>query len=338
MIEDREIAGEPLPAIERVAIVGGGAWGTALALAAARAGRETVLVVRDAGVAEAINTRRENPVRLPGLALDPPLRATTDALEAGGADAVVLAVPAQATRAAAAALAPFVAAGTPVVLAAKGIERATGALLADVLAEAAPGSVAAVLSGPSFAIDVARGLPTAVTVACADGAVADALAAALASPAFRPYASTDVVGVEVGGALKNVLAIACGIVVGRGLGASAQAALTARAFAEMGRLAAALGGRPETVTGLSGLGDLVLTASSRQSRNFCYGIALGEGRPPSEHGPLVEGASTAPVAAALATTLGVELPITAAVAAVVEGRLSIDAAIEGLLARPLKRE
>lgn len=337
-IDAREIAGPPPPAIERVAVVGGGAWGTALALAAARAGRETVLVVRDAAVAEAINMRRENPARLPGLVLDPPLRATTDLPEAGAADAVVLSVPAQATRAAAAALSPFLSPGTPVVLAAKGIERASGALLADVLVEAAPGAVPAVLSGPSFAADVARGLPTAVTIACADGALADALAAALASPAFRPYASDDVVGVEVGGALKNVLAIACGIVVGRGLGASAQAALTARAFAEMGRLAAALGGRPETVTGLSGLGDLVLTASSRQSRNFSCGIALGEGRPLSDHGPLVEGALTAPVAAALATTLGVELPITAAVAAVVEGRLSIAAAIEGLLARPLKRE
>jgi glycerol-3-phosphate dehydrogenase (NAD(P)+) len=324
--------------LERVAVVGGGAWGTALALAAARAGRDVVLVVRDPAVAKAVNERHENPARLPGLTLDPPIRATTDLSEVADADIVILAVPAQSTRAAASGLAAHLRPGTPLVVAAKGIERGSGLLLAAVAAEAAPGAVPAVLSGPSFAADVARGLPTAVTIATADGALADALAAALASPAFRPYASTDVVGVEVGGALKNVLAIACGIVVGRGLGASAQAALTARAFAELGRLAAALGGRPETVTGLSGLGDLVLTASSRQSRNFSFGIALGEGRAPSATGPLVEGALTAPVAAALAARLRVDVPITAAVAAVIDGTLSIDAAIEGLLARPLKRE
>jgi glycerol-3-phosphate dehydrogenase (NAD(P)+) len=324
--------------IERVGVVGAGAWGTALALAARRAGRDVVLYGRDAATVAAVAGRRENPRHLPGIRLDPPIAATEDMAEAVRSDAVILAVPAQATAAVAAALAPLLAAGTPVVLAAKGFDRATGRLLSDVLAAAAPAAVPAVLSGPSFAADVARGLPTAVTVAAADGALADALAAALAGPAFRPYASTDLVGVQVGGALKNVLAIACGIVVGRGLGASAQAALTARAFAELSRLVAAMGGRAETPTGLSGLGDLVLTATSRQSRNFSYGIALGEGRAPAADGPLVEGAATASVAVTLARAHGVELPIVEAVAAVIEGRLSIDVAIEGLLARPLRRE
>jgi len=335
----------PAAPFRRIGVVGAGAWGTALALAAARAGRDTLLWGRDAAVVAAIAGERRNPAYLPGIVLDPPLAATTDLAAAAAADVVILAVPAQSTGAVAAALAAHLAPGTPVVLAAKGFDRATARLLSEVLAEAAPTAIPAVLSGPSFAVDVARGLPTAVTVAAADGDLADALAAALAGPAFRPYAATDLVGVQVGGALKNVLAIASGIVVGRGLGASAQAALTARAFAELGRLVAAMGGRPETPMGLSGLGDLVLTATSRQSRNFSFGIALGEGRPgggsPGDGaggGPLVEGAATAAVAVALARRHGVELPITEAVAAVIAGRLTIEAAAEGLMARPLKRE
>lgn len=332
---------EPAPQVETVGIVGGGAWGTALALAAARAGRRPLLWARDPATVTAINLSRENPRHLPGIRLDPPVAATLDLDEAAGCDLVVLATPAQTTRAVAADLAGRLRPGTPVVLSAKGFEAGTGRLLADVLAEVAPAAVPAVLSGPSFAADVARGLPTAVTVAAADIALADAVAAAFAGPSFRPYASDDVIGVEVGGALKNVLAIASGVVVGRGLGASAQAALVARAFAELVRLAVALGGRAETLTGLSGLGDLFLTTSSRQSRNFAYGIALGEGRAvegPDEAGPLVEGAKTAPVAVAIARRLGVDLPITEAVAGLVEGRVSVDEVMAGLLARPLKRE
>lgn len=332
---------ETLPAIGSIGVVGAGAWGTALALAAARAGRSVTLWARDAETVAAIATRRENPRHLAGIPLDPPLAATTDLAAACAADAIILATPAQTTRSVAASLAPFVRRGTPVVLAAKGFEAGTRRLLADVLAEALPAGVPAALSGPSFAADVARGLPTAVTIAAVDGALADRLAAALASPSFRPYASDDLVGVEIGGALKNVLAIASGVVVGRGLGASAQAALTARAFAELQRFAAALGGRPETLTGLSGLGDLLLTASSRQSRNFSFGIALGEGRRPhldDPGAPLVEGAATAPVAAAIAAEHHVEVPIVAAVAALIAGRIDVAAAIEGLMARPLKRE
>lgn len=328
-------------ALASVGVVGGGAWGTALALAAARAGRSVTLWARDAAVVEAINGRSENPAHLPGVRLEPALAATADLARAAAADLVVLSTPAQTTRELAGALAPLMRPATPLLITAKGFEAGTGLLLADVVAQAAPAAVPAVLSGPSFAADVARSLPTAVTVAAADIALAEAVARALASPSFRPYASDDVTGVEVGGALKNVLAIASGIVIGRGLGASAQAALIARAFAELTRLAVALGGRAETLTGLSGFGDLVLTATSRQSRNFTFGVALGEGGSAtalSDRGPLVEGAKTAPVALAMARRLGIDAPVTAAVAALVEGRAGVDQVIGELLARPLKRE
>lgn len=327
----------------RIAVLGGGAWGTALALVAARAGREVCLWARDAGTVEAIRSTRENPAYLPGIALDPPLDATTDlATAVMGADVVLLVTPAQTTRAMTSALAPHLRPGTPVVLCAKGIERDTGLLLADVLAQEIPAAVPAVLSGPSFAADVARGLPTAVTVAAKDGALADALSLALASPKFRPYAATDIAGVQIGGALKNVLAIACGAVAGKAWGASALAALTARGFAELTRLGLALGGARETLTGLSGLGDLVLTCGSAQSRNFAFGQALGEGRTVAEMtgggGKLAEGAASAAIAVELGRRHGIDLPICEAVAEVLAGRLSLDAALEALMTRPLKRE
>ena len=330
-----------MSAIARIGVIGGGAWGTALALSARRAGRDVVLYARDAEAVAAINAGRGNPAHLPGIPLDPPIRATTDMSEAAGCDAVLLVTPAQTTAAVVPEVARRARPGTPLVLCAKGIERATGRLLSDVLAEAAPGFPRAALSGPGFATDVARGLPTAVTIAADDPALADRLAAALAGPTFRPYASSDLTGVEIGGSLKNVLAIACGIVAGRGLGASAQSALIARAFAELTRLGLALGARAETLTGLSGLGDLVLTATNLQSRNFAFGIALGKGEvsigaPTS--GPLVEGAATAPVAVAMGERHGVELPVCKAVADVLSGRITIDGAIEALLSRPLKRE
>lgn len=228
------------------------------------------------------------------------------------------------------------------ILCAKGIERDTGLLLGDVLAEAAPGVVPAVLSGPSFAGDVARGLPTAVTIAAEDGDIADRLSAALASPQFRPYAATDLTGVQIGGALKNVLAIACGAVAGKEWGASALAALTARGFAELTRLGLALGAKPETLGGLSGLGDLVLTCGSAQSRNFAFGQRLGEGASVAslmaEGHKLAEGVHSATVAGTLAARHGVELPICRAVSAVLENRLSIDDALTDLMTRPLKRE
>jgi glycerol-3-phosphate dehydrogenase (NAD(P)+) len=322
-----------------IGIIGGGAWGTALAIVAARAGRPVTLWARDAGTVEAINARHENPAYLPGIALDPAIVATAVIAEATAADVVTLAVPAQQIRAVAALAAPHVAAGTPLVVAAKGLEQGTARRMSEVIAEAAPPATPAVLSGPSFASDVARGLPTAVTIAAADEALALELCRLLGGPSFRPYAETDLIGVEIGGAVKNVLAIAAGMVAGRNLGASALAALVARGFAELRRLAEALGGRPETLMGLSGLGDLVLTCSGPQSRNFAYGETVGAGgsRTGSPH-RLVEGIATAAVARDLAGRHGVAVPVVEAVAAILDGTLSIDAAIEGLMARPLKRE
>ncbi|MBT9289566.1 NAD(P)H-dependent glycerol-3-phosphate dehydrogenase [Prosthecodimorpha staleyi] len=326
----------------RVGVFGGGAWGTALALVAARAGRTVTLWARDPDVVAELGSAGTNAKFLPGIRLDPRFGATGDLAAAAAADILIAAVPAQATRGLLRDLAAHVRPGVPVLVAAKGIERGTDALMTEIVAAELPGRPAAVLSGPSFADDVARGLPTALTVAAADGDLAERLSAALVSPSFRPYAATDVVGVQVGGALKNVIAIASGIVVGRGLGASAQAALTARGFAELGRLARALGAEPETLMGLSGLGDLVLSATSRQSRNFSLGIGIGEGRPVAAltgtGAKLAEGAFTASVALDLAQRHGVDLPITGAVAAVLAGRLSVDAAVEGLMTRPLRRE
>ena len=326
---------------DRIGVVGGGSWGTALALVAARAGREVTLYARDRDTVRSINRSGETP-RLPGITLDPALHATGDLEEAVDADAVLLVTPAQTTRALALQMKPFLASGTSVVLCAKGLEHGSGALLSDVLADALPEAATAVLSGPSFATDVAKGLPTAVTIASEDAGLADGLARALASDSFRPYSSIDVTGVQIGGALKNVLAIPCGAIVGRGLGASAQAALTARGFAELSRLAKAMGARTETLTGLSGLGDLVLTASSPQSRNMAFGIEIGRGRTVAElMGPgakLVEGVHTAPVAVELGKRRGVELPICEAVADVLAGRLSVDEALQVLMSRPLKRE
>ena len=334
---------DPRSPLDTVAVIGAGAWGTALALVALRAGRVVRLWSREPEIVAEIGDCGTNSAYLGDLRLDAGLRATTDlaaALE--HADLVILAVPAQASRPVAAEIAAKGAPGTPVVSAAKGLEYGTHATMTEVIAAEIPHAVAGVLSGPSFAADVARGLPTAVTVAAAEDATAEAIARALSSSSFRPYASHDLVGVQIGGALKNVLAIASGIVAGRGLGASAQAALTARGFAELTRLGRALGAEPETMMGLSGLGDLVLTATSPQSRNFSLGLAIGAGGSVAElTGPgcrLAEGAHTAAVAVAFAAGLGVELPITAAVADVVAERLDVAGAIDRLMSRPLKRE
>jgi glycerol-3-phosphate dehydrogenase (NAD(P)+) len=237
-------------------------------------------------------------------------------------------------------LAQTMVAGSPLIACAKGIEHGTHKFMTEIIAEYAPNAVPAILSGPSFAADVARGLPTAVTLAAADGQIAQALAQAMASASFRPYHSTDVRGVEIGGATKNVLAIAAGIVTGRGLGASASAALTTRGFAELVRFGKAYGAKPETMAGLSGLGDLILTCSSPQSRNFSFGVALGKGEKPSSaaHGKLAEGAFTAPVLLEMAREKNIEMPISAAVAAILAGQLSVDKAIESLLTRPIKAE
>jgi len=324
--------------IERVGIVGGGAWGTALALVAARAGRTVTLWARDPDAVEAINRHRENRRYLPGVIFDAPVAATGDLATVLAADAILLAVPAQTVRSVALAAAPHIKEGIPLVVTAKGLERGTGKRMSEVLAETAPGAVPAILSGPSFAGDVARRLPTAVTIAAGVEEAALDLCRALGHAAFRPYAETDIVGVEIGGAVKNVFAIAAGIVAGRQLGASALAALIARSFAELRRFADALGARPATLMGLSGLGDLVLTCSGPQSRNFAFGQSIGSGQSLSAPHPLVEGIETASVARDLARRHGIEMPIVEAVAGILAGRLDIDVVIEGLMNRPLKRE
>lgn len=328
----------PYPAI---GVVGAGAWGTALALVAHAAGRKVTLWAREPEVAAAVAEKGENSLFLPGIPLPPELSLTRELAGAVQAGAVLVVVPAQHIRTMLREMAGFLRPGTPLVLCAKGIEGGSGLLLPEVLAEELPQAVPGVLSGPSFARDVARGLPTAVTVA-APSLHAARLQASLAGPALRPYSSDDVIGAAIGGAAKNVYAIGCGIVEGSGLGESARAALLARSFAEMYRLGLALGARRETLMGLSGLGDLVLSATSPTSRNFALGVALGRGDPLNEAlgtgKPLAEGAATAPALMARAAREGVELPIAEAVAGVLSGALSAGEAIEGLMARPLRAE
>lgn len=325
--------------LETVSVIGGGAWGTALAQAAAMAGRSVSLVVRDADKAARINSSRCNEAALPGQALSP---AVTAVAEAAPADIVILAVPAQATRGLLAALDPALLAGRPVVLSAKGLETGTLARQSEILADMAPDAMGFVLSGPSFAADVAAGRPTAVTLAGDDASDASDLALALAGPSFRPYAADDRIGVEIAGALKNVYALACGAVEGANLGASARAALIARGYAEMARMVTAMGGSAHTLTGLAGLGDLTLTCTSIQSRNYQFGMALGAGCRTGDilagGAALAEGVATAPVAAALARSLDVEVPLIDAVDAVITGKSEIAAIVAGLMSRPLKKE
>ena len=325
--------------LETVSVIGGGAWGTALAQAAAMAGRSVSLVVRDADKAARINSSRCNEAALPGQALSP---AVTAVAEAAPADIVILAVPAQATRGLLAALDPALLAGRPVVLSAKGLETGTLARQSEILADMVPDAMGFVLSGPSFAADVAAGRPTAVTLAGEDASDASDLASALAGPSFRPYAADDRIGVEIAGALKNVYALACGAVEGANLGASARAALIARGYAEMARMVTAMGGSAHTLTGLAGLGDLTLTCTSIQSRNYQFGMALGAGRRTGDilagGAALAEGVATAPVAAALARRLDVEVPLIDAVDAVITGKSEIAAIVAGLMSRPLKKE
>ena len=328
-----------------IGVIGGGAWGTALAQIAARAGdgaRRVTLWARETEVVEAVNTAHENRTFLPGIELDSAIHATTSLAEAATADALFLVTPAQHLRATCTGLSAALRAGTPAVICAKGVEQGTMKLLTDVLAEAMPKATPAVLSGPSFAAEVARGLPTAITLACADEATGHALVAAIGLPTFRPYYSTDLVGAEIGGAVKNVMAIACGIVEGRKFGASARAALTTRGFAEMTRLGLALGAQLETLTGLSGLGDLILTCNSPQSRNMSLGIALGEGKTLEEvlgaRVSVSEGVFSATAVVDLAARHGIEMPIAQAVAAIVTGKAKIDEAITALLTRPFTKE
>ena len=322
-----------------ISVLGAGAWGTALANVAARAGHDVCLWGRSSRAMDDLSKLRENP-RLPGVKLEARVAPGSDLQQAAKADLVLCVVPAQNTRELAAQLKSHVASSIPLVLCSKGIERGTRKFMNEVLRDELPANPIAVLSGPSFAADVSRGLPTAVTLAADQEDLAREVAAALSSPSFRLYHSDDLRGVEIGGAAKNVLAIACGIAAGRGLGASAGAALVARGFAELQRFGAAFGARPETLMGLSGLGDLVLTCSSTQSRNFSFGLALGRGESPQEAAlsGLAEGAFTAPVLVEMAEEKGVDLPVSKAVAAIVSGALTVDRAVEALLARPARAE
>jgi glycerol-3-phosphate dehydrogenase (NAD(P)+) len=325
-----------MPSFKSVGVIGAGAWGTALAGVAARAGRDVFLYARSSLHAAEIAATRENR-KLSGARLDPSVRVTNDLALAAGADIILIATPAQQLREAVALLAPHLVGAKPVIATAKGIERGTHKFMTEVIAEAAPRAIPAILSGPSFAEDVARGLPTAVTLAAKDEVLASLLVQALGSATFRPYHTTDVRGVEIGGAAKNVLAIAAGIVAGRKFGASAQAALTTRGFSELVRLGRACGARGETMAGLSGLGDLILTCSSPQSRNLALGVALGRGEArPREK--LAEGEFTAPVLVELAASQNVDMPVSNAVAAILSGAVTIDEAIESLLTRPFKAE
>ena len=328
--------------MKRAGVIGGGAWGTALAQVCARAGLEAVLWAREPDVVEAINAAHENALFLPGVALDASIRATGDFADLSDSDLILAVPPAQHMRATLVAFAAHARAGLPVMLCAKGIEQGSLKLMTEVLAEAIPQATPAVLSGPSFAGEVARGLPTAVTLACSEEGCGRDLVKAIATPTFRPYLATDMVGAEAGGAVKNVLAIACGIVEGRGLGRSAHAALITRGFAELTRLAVALGGEAETVAGLCGLGDLVLTCSSPQSRNMSVGLALGGGETLDQAlaGKLsvAEGVASAPAVRQLAARLGVDMPVSQAVAGILAGELGVGEAIAKLLSRPLREE
>jgi len=329
--------GNPGKGSWRVTVLGGGAWGTALALAMLRAGHKVRLFARDPETVAAIG-RGQNPRYLPGIAIAPGIEATSDIATAlSGADCVLAVTPAQSLRATLAAAKDHMPDGIPLVLCAKGIERDTGALLSAIVEEILPRNPVAALSGPSFATDVARGLPTAVVVAAHDEALAADLAARFSAENLRCYSSDDLIGVEIGGALKNVFAIAAGAVTGAGLGASAQAAMVTRGFVELRRIGAAFGARPETLMGLSGLGDLLLTCSSTQSRNFAYGLALGQGKALAGL-PLAEGVPTAAIAARIAAERGIDAPIITAVAAILDGAITIRQAVTALMTRPLKTE
>ncbi|RZJ03970.1 MAG: NAD(P)-dependent glycerol-3-phosphate dehydrogenase [Brevundimonas sp.] len=323
-------------------VIGAGAWGTALAQVAGWAGLDVLLQAREPEVVESIRERRINEAFLPGIVLDDHVSVTSELSALAACDVILAVPPAQHMRSTLTAFAAHHRAGVPVILCSKGVERGSLKLMTDVLAETLPNAPAAVLSGPSFAGEVARGLPSAVTLACADEALGEELMWTLSAPGFRPYLASDLIGAEVGGAIKNVLAIACGMAEGRGLGRSAHAALITRGFAEMTRMGVALGGQAETVAGLCGLGDLVLTCSSPQSRNMSLGLALGQGQTVEQalagKRSVAEGYESAPAVRELAAKMGVDMPISLAVAALLNGETTVEAVIDNLLSRPLKAE
>lgn len=328
--------------MDSIGIVGAGAWGTALAATVRRAGRTVTLWAREPELAHSINANRRNTLYLPDVELDEGIRATSDLAEVAAADVVLLVTPAQHLGAVARDLAPVWRPGAPAVICAKGIEQGSHAMMTEVVERALPQAAIAVLSGPTFAIEVARGLPTAVTLACADAELGQRLVEAVGTPSFRPYLSDDLAGAEIGGAVKNVLAIACGIVEGRGFGDNARAALITRGMAELTRLAVAKGGRAETLMGLAGLGDLILTASSTQSRNYSLGFAMGQGRALAdilaERRAVTEGVWSAGAVVELAASLDIEMPICAGVDAVINKKVPLDDVIRALLSRPFRAE
>jgi glycerol-3-phosphate dehydrogenase (NAD(P)+) len=328
--------------IRSVSVVGGGAWGTALAQTLSHGGSSITMWAREPEIVDDINTRHVNRTFLPGVELNPSIRATHDLGNVAHADTILAVVPAQHLREVMAKLSGQIAPDTPVILCAKGIEQSTGKFMGDVLEEIAPHVMRVVLSGPSFAADVARGLPSALTLACRNETAGRALSAALSSRQMRLYWSSDVLGAELGGAVKNVLAIAAGIVAGRGLGASAHAAIVTRGFAELRRFGEVMGARPETLLGLSGLGDLILTCGSPQSRNMSLGRALGEGRTLADilggRAAVTEGIYTCKVLVRLAHQRGIDMPIAEAVDGIIDGRLGVDEAVTALMQRPLKAE
>ncbi len=327
---------------QSIGVIGAGAWGTALAQSSCNAGCDVTLWANEPETATAINETHENKAFLPGIKLSEALRATTDLAQMNKMDAILMVTPAQFLRSVALSLAPHLSEGKPVIICAKGIETSSSKLLSEVLSETIPSAIPVILSGPSFATDVAKGLPTAVTLAAKDEILSEKLSNALGHKALRPYWSSDLIGVQIGGAVKNVLAIAAGIVVGKNLGASAHASMVTRGFAELSRFAKSYGAEKETLMGLSGLGDLILTCQSLQSRNMSLGQALGEGKSLSyilnERSSVSEGVYTAAAVAEISKTRGIEMPIANAVAKIVAGKIDVDDAISGLLARPLRAE
>ncbi|MGI9403658.1 MAG: NAD(P)H-dependent glycerol-3-phosphate dehydrogenase [Hyphomicrobium sp.] len=328
--------------IDSVGIIGGGAWGTGLAQTLRRAGRDVLLWAREPGVAQEINAKHSNGAFLPGVPLDPAIRATNTLADVASRDVLLMVAPAQHVRAVSEGLKSDLRSGQPIVLCAKGIEQRSGKLMGDVIAEVLPEATQAALSGPSFAAEVARGLPVALTIACADEQLGRLLAERLSNPQFRLYWTSDLIGVELGGSLKNVLAIAAGIIDGQGLGANAHAALVTRGFAELRRFGEALGARPETLIGLSGLGDLILTCGSEQSRNMSLGRALGQGQSLDDvlggRTAVTEGVYTAAAVQHIASEKGIDMPICSAVCDILDGRESVPDAIARLMQRPLKAE
>jgi len=329
-------------AYRKIGITGGGAWGTALAQAITRSGRDALLWAFEAGTVRDINEAHVNRAYLPDIPLKPSIRATVDLGEIAECDTILMVTPAQHTRAIAEQLGQVLPEGRPVIICCKGIEQTTRKLMSQVMAEALPQAALAVLSGPSFASEVARDLPAALTLACQDEALGEDLALALGHDTFRIYWSNDVIGAQIGGAVKNVLAIAAGIVAGKQLGLNAHAAITTIGYSEMVRFGKALGARAETLAGLCGLGDLMLTCGSRNSRNMSLGVALGEGKTLDEvlgsRNSVSEGVYTASAVIEIAEVSGLDLPICAAVHSVVSGEETVDQAIEDILARPLRAE